>query len=199
MMETRKSNDGQRSSPLPVDYLKMVSDVFSTHFADSLKALSKIKAKPYFSVKGAVFPEEIALSITLHHEGHITATTVRTSSDFDPKASSPTAEDVLAACVDTMGDVLQTLFGSNEEKQLKALTAESLAQLDNVPIEWTAVTSGKHKIYVLVDKSNPTLDDATDKWLNENDPKAKAHKADEEKASESLFVTGKKSNRDEMH
>lgn len=198
MMETRKPSIGLRSTPLPVDYLKMIGDVFTTHFADSLKALSKVKAKPFFLAKGAVFPEEVYLSVSLQHEGHLAATTVHASSDFDPKASSPTPEDILAACVDTLGDVIQTMFGENVEKQLKAIAAESLADLENVPYEWTSVNSGKHKIFVMVDKSNPVLDEAAEQWLDKNDPRSKEEREQEAREAESMIITGKK-HKGEIH
>src|SRR4051812_33052638 len=92
-----------KASSLPFDYLKLVNEVFTTNFNGGLEALKKVKpAKPRFEATGTVYPDEVILCVTLMHEGEIAATSVYASTDFDPKASAPTVQDLLAACVDAI-------------------------------------------------------------------------------------------------
>ncbi|MEK6704444.1 MAG: hypothetical protein AABZ06_01520, partial [Bdellovibrionota bacterium] len=110
-MEKRKPINQSISKPplpskLPPDYLKMVADVFEKNFDHGLKEYSSQKATPsHFETHGEIYPDEIIISVSLVAKGHLAATTIYASSDFDPKASAPSAEDLLSSCVDAIGSV----------------------------------------------------------------------------------------------
>lgn len=179
---------------LPLDFLNMVQEVFGNHFEEGLKALAKlVESEPAgFHAQGAVFPNEVVLSVTLGMESQISATTVHASCDFDPKASAPKAEDLLRLCVDAVGSVFQELLNPKDEKRLKQLADESLSALEDVPFDWTPVEVDKQRVFLKIDKSNPRLDDMADQFLRENDPEFLKRQATEEKASEQRFFTGPK-------
>ena len=187
-MEKRKS-DSLRASALPADYLKMVTEVFQTNFDEGLKKIAKISpAGAHFQTSGAVYPSEIVLCVTLVQGDSISATTVYASSDFDPKASSPTIQDLLASCVDAIGTVFEPLFSSKKPEALENLIGTSLSALENVPFEWTTITVEKRRIFVKMDKANPLLEKLTDEWLRKNDPTIKEREALEHQETEKLFV-----------
>src|SRR4051812_7893388 len=98
-MERRKAPITKPSS-LPVDYIKMVSEVFTSHFESGLKVYEKLRPHSNFEVQGEVGTTEIVVGVSLISEGQLSATTVYASTDFDPKANAPTAQDLLSACVD---------------------------------------------------------------------------------------------------
>lgn len=189
-MENRKSGN-TKSSPLPVDYLKLVGEVFGTNFDSGLKALRKLTKEDFrFEARGQVYPSEIVLGISLIPEKALAATTVLTSADFDPKASAPTLEDLLSKCVDAAGSIFAQLLDPTQPKRLEQVTDESLSALENVPFEWASVTVEKQKLFLKVDKSNPTLDEMTDDWLAKNDPNFRKEQDEEHDETEKLFVTG---------
>ena len=194
-MESRHSKSRPalaKSSPLPVDFLKMVNEVFSTNFDAGLKALSKIKPDPFFQASGLIYSNEIVLAITLAHKDQLAATTLYASCDFDPKASSPTVQDLLGACVDAVGSVYGALLDPAKKDRLEQLADESLSALENVPFEWTPLELDRYKVFVKVDKSNPALDDAAEEFLKKNDPEYQDRLEREHKETEELFVTGPK-------
>jgi hypothetical protein len=195
-MESRHGNKESagktRSSELPLDYLAMVREVFSAHFDEGLKALGKIKPDPAFSVAGGIYPNEILLAVSLIHGGQLAATTVHASVDFDPKASAPTAQDLLAACVDAVGSVFEQLIDPKDRLKLEALAGESLSAFEGIPYEWTPVELERYRIFLKIDKSNPEIDKLTEDWLNQHDPERVKQAEEEESATEKLFVTGPK-------
>ena len=193
MIESR--SHGKKPVDLPVDFLKMVREVFTKNFDHGLKALSKIKKGARFEVTGALFPVEVVLAVSLHFDEDLAATTIYASSDYDPKASTPTVQDLLALCVDAVGGVYQALFEEANQEQLEQLSAgllSSMSGVKNIPFQWTPVTLEKRTIHVLMDKANPTLDRAADEWLAKNDPKVQSEEEAEMKETEELFVTGPK-------
>ncbi|MCM2321681.1 MAG: hypothetical protein NDJ90_00285 [Oligoflexia bacterium] len=191
-MESRKASPG-RWSPLPLDYLKMVSEVFATNFDEGLRAFAKVgRGKPRFEASGKIFINEIQLCISLLREGQLSATSVYASCDYDPRASAPTIEELLAACVDAAGSLFQQLLVPGDKKRLEQLADESLSSLDKVPFDWTLIQIEKHKIYLKIDKANPSLDQLTDEWLAKNDPQLKRRAQDEEEATQDRFFTGPK-------
>ncbi len=192
-MERRRAKPSpEKSSPLPHDFLKMVTEVFTTNFASGLDALGKIKPGPKFEAGGAVYPDEIILSVTVAHGDELAATTVYASTDFDPRASSPTVQDLLGACVDAVASVYDLFFDGSKPERLKQMAEESLSAFEDIPFEWTGVEINKRTIQVKVDKSNPRLDQMTDDWLAKNDPKAEEHRKAEAEEMEQLFVRGPK-------
>lgn len=199
-MESRKAKvDGApRTSGLPVDYLTMVTDVFTTNFDSVIKAISKTAgAGVHFEVNGSVFPDEIVLAVSLIIEGHLAATTVYASIDFDPKASAPTAQDLLAVCVDAAGAVFVKL--TEDQKAIEGLIQESLSAMKEIPFDWTPIEVERQRIHVKVDKANPKLDQLADDWLNRHDPEFQERQAKEQAETEKLFFTGPKSGSGSVH
>lgn len=190
--ENRKSAT-KKSSDLPVDYLQMVNQLVTNHFEEALKAYGKLKKKPYLQAGGAIFPEEMVMSLTLGNEGGVAATTFYASVDFDPKASSPSVPDLLGACLDALGTLMSEFLDGKKPDRLGQLADESLGALEDAPFEWTATEVDRFRIYLKIDKANPRLDQLAEDWLAQNDPTHKRGIAREQKDTEKLFVTGKKS------
>jgi pyocin large subunit-like protein len=198
-MEPRKKHDpssgasSSKFSDLPVDYVKMVNEVFTTNYDEGLKALAKINpARAYFSTTGRIYIDEIIVCVSLLHEGQMAATSVYASSDYDPKASSPTIQDLLAACVDSIGAVYSQLLSPETPEVLEQLANESLSALENIPYDWTEFAVEKRKVYLKVDKANPEIDQMTEEFLKKHDPDFQAEIEEEQKETEKLFVTGPK-------
>lgn len=190
MIERRKPNPKHKSSPLPVDFLKMVNEVFTRHFEVPLAAMAKIKAGPFFDVRGAIYPDEVLLAVSLHFKGVLAATTVYASSDFDPKASSPQVQDVVNVCVDAAGTLFDQLLDPKDVESLRKLAEESLATLENIPFYWTQVDVTGKRVYLKVDKANLALESMTEDWLEKNDPGHRERLEREARETEALFVTG---------
>lgn len=184
---------------LPLDFTKMVSQVFTNNFELGLKELGKLKAGPLFRASGAVYSNEIVLAITLAHEAQIAATTVYGSVNFDPKASAPTAEELLGACADAVGTVYETLLDHKNTKLIEQLASDTLSAFEEVPFDWAQLEVDRFKVWVKVDKANPLLDYAADEWLKKNDPEYQARKHAEEKQMEDLFVTPDKVKKGYQH
>jgi hypothetical protein len=181
-----------KSTPLPDDYLQLVREVFTTHYDAALQKLGQLKPNPRFDAAGAVFPNEIVLGVSLQHEGQLAATTLYASVDFDPKASAPTAQELLSACVDAVGAFFDQLL---TDEHIPQLADESLAAFENVPFEWTPLEVDRFRVYLKLDKSNPLLDRLADEWLEKNDPREADAAKKEHEETEKLFVTGPKSSR----
>ena len=127
MIEKRiaaKKNEKKKSALLPVDYTKLVKQVLTTTFAEGLERLGKIKPDPSIEVQGEIFPDEIVVVASLHHGAKLAATSVYASVAFDPKASSPTAEELLAACVDAIGGFFQEFLSSEKPEKMKQIADE---------------------------------------------------------------------------
>jgi len=190
-IETRHPSTG-KGAKLPLDYLKMVEEVFSANFDAGLKALSKFCKNPKLSAYGSIFPTEVILAVSIIEESQLAATTVYGSVDFDPKASSPTIEDLLANCVDAIGSVLASLLDTRSKDKLEKVVSQSLSALGKAPFEWTSVQIDKRTIFVKIDKANPKLDQMADEWLAKHDPEALEKQKEEQAETEKLFITGKK-------
>lgn len=195
-MERRRPETRQPSSPLPRDYLKMVNEVFSANFDDSVTKLSKFADEEIrFEASGAVFPNEVILSVSLVVGEHLSATTVHASADFDPKASSPTVQDLLSICVDAIAGVYQPLLSTestDSQDRIESLLSTSMATMEDVPFEWTQTEIDKRKIFIKMDKTNPKLEEIADDWLKKHDPELAQQEVREEKETEGLFITGPK-------
>jgi hypothetical protein len=188
-----RNNHPILGSPLPVDYLKMTSDVFSSNFELGLKAIKKLepKSQPQFKAYGIIYSNEIVLAISLFTGDQLAATTAYASSDFDPKASAPTAEQLLGASVDAIGSVFSYIFEDGKSVRIKQMLSGTLAALEDIPYIWTKMEVGKQEIHLKVDKSNPELDEMANDWLKKNDPDLKDLDQKNQKDAENLFVTGK--------
>src|SRR5262245_46910177 len=167
----RRKGEPPKFSPLPVDYLKMVCEVFTTNFDPGLKALRKLtQGDIAFEANGAIYSNELVLAVSLIEQDQIAATTVYASTDYDPKASSPTIQDLLSACVDGVGALFEQILSPDNKERLEQIASESLSSMDNVPFYWTEAKVDRFRIYLKVDKSNPRLDQMADDWLSKNDP-----------------------------
>lgn len=211
-MEKRKNpesligkNLSKITSPLPVDFTKMVSEVLTNHYKKSLKLIEEeTQQKASFSVTGTLFSDEIILSISIGNERAMGLTTLHVSSDFDPKASYPTAQEILNVCVDGAGGWLEEFLGdktSTPEKR-EAVMGQSLSAFDvfeNIPYDWAPVEVEKRRVFLKLDKSNPSLEEAADSWLKKNDPEYLAQIEEEEIATHSNFVTGEKARKQTKH
>ena len=192
-LERRKGDVPSAPSALPVDYLKMVTEVFTANFDEGLKALQPmVTGKLGFDVSGAVYVDELLLCITLTEENQLAATTVYASVDFDPKASSPTIADLLSACVDAVGTVYGHILTPDNPERLEQVASHTLSVMDNVPFHWSEVKVDRYRIYLKLDKANPRLENLADQWLRKNDPELKKLDAENEEQVKSLFVTGPK-------
>jgi len=195
-MESRKhmKKPGGRLSPsseLPSDFTQMVRDVYTKNFAAGLKALAETaEGEPAFEAHGVIYADEIVLGVSLTIEGQIGATTVYCSVDFDPKASTPKAEDLLGLCVDAIGSFFDQFLDPEKPELLEQIASGTLASLEDVPFDWTQLEFEKKRLYLKIDKANPKLDAMTDDWLAKNDPDFQAEEDELEEESEKLFVTG---------
>ncbi len=189
-MERHKTTSS-KASPLPHDYLEMIEQVFTANFDVGLKAVQESKPESRFIASGAVFADEIVLCVSLQQGDQLSATSVYGSMEFDPKASSPTVQDLLALCVDAIGTIYQELLSAENPAAIEQLTSGSLSSLQNVPFDWSEVTLDKRKVFLKVDKANPKLDQLADDWLAQHDPHYQEKLEAEQKETEKLFVTGK--------
>lgn len=198
MIESRKNSAKptsrlSRSAELPLDYTKNVREVYTTNFEEGLKLLKKAqKVNNSFDVRGAIFSDEIVLSVSLVSDKQISATTIHCSMDFDPKASSPNAQDLLNVCVDAIGSIFGMLLDPEKPESIEKLATGSLDSFQDLPLEWTKIDFDSRRVWILADKSNPNLDEMADKWLAENDPDLHAEEDEYEVETKDLFVTGAK-------
>jgi hypothetical protein len=189
-MERRKGEPAH-FSPLPLDYSKMVSEIFTSNFDTGIKALRKFtKGDLNFEVNGAIYTNELVLAVSLVEKNQIAATTVYASTDYDPKASAPTIQELLSTCVDGIGALFEQLLSPDNEERLEQIACESLSALENIPYYWSEVKVDRHRIHLKVDKANPTLEKMADSWLSKSDPEFKKLQEENEKEAEKLFVTG---------
>ncbi|MGE0615648.1 MAG: hypothetical protein AB7P04_08395 [Bacteriovoracia bacterium] len=184
---------------LPLDYLKMVVEVFGANFAEGLSRLGGA-GQVGFVADGRIYQDEILLALSLKFEGRMSAITLHASSDFDPQASSPTAETLLGLNVDALGAYYSDLLDPQKpEDHFGRVSEADFEALGNVPYEWTAVDAGKRKVYLRMDKSNLKLDQMTDDWLAKNDPDYQDTLNDEQAETEAKFVTGTPAGKKKVH
>lgn len=157
-------------TPLPVDYVKMLREVLENNFSKALKALQEKGFKGTFHPSGAIFFDEILLTVSLVPDGKLSSITVHSSVDFDPQASAPKAEELLAACVDAVGSVFGEIMSENDEERLEHLAHRPVTSLDEIPLSWTSFEVNKRTVHVKVDSSNPVMEQMADDWLAKNDP-----------------------------
>jgi hypothetical protein len=182
-----------KGSPLPKDFIGMVTDVFTKNFGEGLTKIRKLtKDELGFQAIGQVFPEEIVLCVTLVQEKSLSATSVYASVDFDPKASTPTIQDLLPLCVDAIGAVFDPLLNTDDKTALEGLVEGPLSALNDIPFEWTLLQIDKQRIYVKMDKANPHLAKMADDGLAKHDPNLEELERQAEEETKELFITGPK-------
>ncbi len=143
----------------------MVAEVFAQNFQEGLDAFEQLKRKSHFEVAGRIYNDEIILSATLTDAKSITATTCFASSDFDPKASAPRAEEILACCVDALAGFFGQYLDPENPELIEQLASESLSALEDAPFEWSSHTVNKRAIWLKVDRSNPKLEQMADEFI----------------------------------
>jgi len=186
MERRRTTKGGGKATDLPHDYLRMVTEVFTTGFDEGLKALKKAGHEAQFKVAGHLYGDEVLVGVSLLFGEKLAATTVYASADFDPQASSPTLEDLLSACVDGLGTLYGSLMDPKYPAKLEQLAGDSLGELDGVPYQWSPTEINKRTIYMRMDKANPVMDQAADEWLAKNDPNYGKREAEEAAEAEAL-------------
>ncbi len=184
------------AADLPVDYLRIVESTLSTALAEGLIEMRKIHPISEFKANGAIYGDEVLLTITLFHgENNLSATTVYLSADFNPMRERPTLEDVLAACLDAAGATYEYYLDAKNPTMIEQLSYHSLSALEEAPFDWSPLAKvaeiKKIPVWVKMDKSNPILENLAEKWLIENDPEYKkktSHVEDLTKAEAEEFL-----------
>ena len=184
-----------RGADLPVDYLSMVSSTFATHFGASLDALEEfVGGRPEFVANGSIYPDEVLLVVSVQYPGRLAALSFHASTEYDPKASAPTAEDLLNVCVDALASFVGGVLDPQAKDLLKQLTEESLSTITieggHIPFVWTQTKLGKQEVWIRVDRMNPKMETAADDWLSKNDPLHHQKENAEEAETAQLFRTG---------
>ncbi len=186
----RRNTSITKPSLLPMDYLKMVTEIFSSHFDAELKAISPFIPSPYFETKGIVHSNEIILAVSLVGKEQLSASTIYASSDFDPQAATPTAQEILSTCIDGIATLFGSLLSIEHPEILLQLAEKPLSAIENIPFHWTAMETHQRKIYMKLDKTNLHLDQIAEEWLMSHDPDFIEMEANQEKEVENLFITG---------
>ena len=188
-MESRKRS-ALKPVSLPHDFLKMVEDTVSEKFNNELMAYREVQPNAFFKVRGELFSEEVLLAVSLMSEQALSATTAYASTDYKESDRGEILQTKLDLLVDTLDELFQKLFSEkNDQSSLKKLADPVLSILEDVPLEWAKV--GSTQVFTRVDKANILLDEIADDWLAKNDPDWAEKVARIEKATESLFVTGR--------
>ncbi len=174
-----------KPSDLPLDYLKLVESTISDSLEAGLNAVKKLHPEAHFYARGAVFSDEVMLTITLAlGTKAIAATTAYASADFNPLVEKPTIEMALAACLDALGGIFALYLDETSPQKIEQITHHALGALEDAPFEWSPVEmtadGSQIPVFVKIDKSNPRLDEIAEQWLEQNDPDYLAHKAAED-------------------
>lgn len=164
VIERRRETPAGRPTPLPADYLRLVNETFTETFAGPLEALRRNKRASRFVASGALYPDEVLLSVSLVPEGRLAATTVHASCDFDLGADASLAEALLARCVDAIG----SLFAEILSPAFLRHPPSAAHEIPAAPLRWTAAVVEGRPVYLRVDASNPDLENAADRWLEEH-------------------------------
>ncbi len=167
-------NSTARPGELPVDFLKLVEETLSQALESGLAEIRKIHPLSEFKASGAIFGDEVVLSITLFHgEQVLSATTIHGSVDYQPSQEVPSLNDLLALCLDTIGSSFQHYLDPEFPERVAQVAQSSMSALEEAPFEWTPLKiqeGQKITVHVKMDKSNPTLDRMAEEWLEKNDP-----------------------------
>jgi hypothetical protein len=176
----------------------MIEQVFSANFSDELKKLPPALS-PSFVARGEIYADEIVARVSLVLKNHLAGATVLASTDFDPQASAPKAEELLSHCVDAIGQIFQGLFELPSSIQTFIEGELSEAKQEGLPLQWTELEVEKRKIFVKLDKSNPVLEEAADAWLSKHDPEHAVQLKQDEQEAEKLFVLPPKPSKKNVH
>jgi hypothetical protein len=162
------------AGPLPVDFIRLVEETLTQGLEEGLSAIREIHPESGFHVGGAIYENEILLAITLTQgPSQISATTVFGSVDYDPNAEKPALMEILSACLDATGSVLQHYLDPAFPERIAQIADQSLGALEEAPFQWSPLKPESHpkiEVHVKIDKSNPVLDALTEEWLKKHDP-----------------------------
>jgi hypothetical protein len=168
------SSANPRPGELPLDFLRLVEETMAQALAPGLEAIRKIHADSGFKAQGAIFGDEVVLSVSLTHGPEVlSATTVHASVDYHPNQEKPSLNSLLALCVDSIGQVFQYYLDPAQPERVAQIAESSLGALEEAPFDWTPMhpqPAQSLAVHVKMDKSNPLLDQMTEEWLRKNDP-----------------------------
>jgi len=170
-----------KPAELPLDYLKIVEETLIESLKKGIEELKKIHPICNLKAGGAIYSDEVILSVTISHgEQSLIATTVYASANFDPLAEEPGIESVLSHCLDSAGTVLSHYLDPSYPERISQLADAPISALEEAPFEWTAMEEAKVATWVKIDKSNPALEALAEEWLLKNDPTYSKEEALEE-------------------
>ena len=141
MEPRRKTNKKIRSTNLPAEYVKNISEVFT-------KAFKKRLGKRKIFVEGRMFPEELILCVGyLPDPKGLRQTNFEASIDYKSKD----IVEKLGICIDAISSLMDQYLDSKEELEL--------------PREWTEYDFEKTKVYLRSTSRNTVLEKEADKIL----------------------------------
>lgn len=166
MRMKRRPGADLKPTPLPPDYLRMVVEAFGDHFGEILTLLEKRGEPLRFVAEGALFPDEVLLSVSLVSAERLAATTVHASCDFELSQGPAAVEPLLALSVDAVGSLFAELLSAKAAHP----PAAGVRDLGNFPISWSPAQVEGRTVYLLVDATNPELEKMADDLLADEDP-----------------------------
>ena len=178
--ERRKLTPSQRpdvkTTELPFDYLRLVEQTVTQAMLKGLEEIKKTHPVSEFYADGAIFSDEVVLTLTLSHGAqNLSATTVHASTDYEPGADptiSPgvALEKILGACVDAASAIFDYYLDPKSPIKIAQIADHSLGSLEEAPFDWTLIEKTQPPVWVKMYKTNPKLESLADDWLNKPDP-----------------------------
>lgn len=167
-MERRKDTPGI-STKLPPDYLTMISGVFNDNFKKSLM-IEKGKKEKFFAY-GEIYPDELLLCVSLNNPVNLRSITCYASVDFppastkteteqQPTSSAQAVEVAVGQCVDAIASFFATFFDEDRPVDYE----------DQFKQNWAIIELDKAtKVYVMINRSNPALEEQADAILEKEE------------------------------
>ncbi len=149
---------------LPKDYTDLVAKTFEDHFRSKIQ---KTNLKIQVSSQGIISVNEIGLTVSFYVSNELKSISFHASSNYDPKASTPKVEALLAQCLDILGDLVKASLKKNSLETL--LSEYASATLEELPLEWSPTDAKKQSLFVKIDRLHPELEDAADKIIRDHD------------------------------
>ncbi len=152
----RKKQSGKGQS-LPKEFIQKVGNLFNTQFQESRQRAS-------FSLYGAIYPDEVLFGISLMESGRLRSASAYFSKDLDDSVREK--PEKLTNCLTTMVDLSSSWISQCYEDQPdKKGTEALLIAIDSMSAGWQEVNWEGSKVFISVDKTNQTLEQAADKIL----------------------------------
>lgn len=146
----------KKPSSLPKDFLKTVATLFQKQFKKSL-------AGSDFLVYGDLYPDEIIFCVSLVHPKSLRAVSLHISRDL-PKNIGENPEKVTEE-LKSMVDLAASWFAQCFEKGEGLETV--LEEISELNPAWEALEWDSQKLHVKVNRDNPVLEKAADKFLTD--------------------------------